>query len=128
MGLVRAGLLPSNIEWLLGSTYIKKILLNVIRMWFELVTAPGIFLRIFLKKYKLYNLIKREIHILKKKKNTQIHKVCNCLLRVFYILKSMHDSLIINAISYISFNVHNQAIIHPLNIKQIMEQNLILLA
>ena len=58
----------------------------------------------------------------------QIHKVYNCLLRVFHILKSMHDSLIINATSYISFNVHNQAIIHPLNIKQIMEQNLILLA
>ena len=29
-----------------------------------LVVAPGIFLRMFLKKYKLYNLIKREIHIL----------------------------------------------------------------
>ena len=32
----------------------------------------------------------------------------------FYILKSMHDSLIINATSYIFFNIHNQAIIHPL--------------
>ena len=40
----------------------------------------------------------------------------------------MHDSLIINATSYISFNVHNHAIIHPLNVEQIMEQNLILLA
>ena len=29
-----------------------------------LVVAPGIFLRMFFKKYKLYNLIKREIHIL----------------------------------------------------------------
>ena len=28
------------------------------------VAALGIFLRVFLKKYKLYNLIKREIHIL----------------------------------------------------------------
>ena len=40
----------------------------------------------------------------------------------------MHDSLIINATCYISFNVHNHAIIHPLNVEQIMEQNLILLA
>ena len=35
---------------------------------------------------------------------------------------------IINATSYISFNVRNQAIIHPLNVEQIIEQNLILLA
>ena len=50
------------------------------------VAALGIFLRVFLKKYKLYNLIKREIHILTTitiKKNTQIHKVYNYLLRVF---------------------------------------------
>lgn len=40
----------------------------------------------------------------------------------------MHDSVIINSTNYISFNVHNQAIIHPYNIEQIMEQNLILLA
>ena len=46
----------------------------------------------------------------------------------FHILKSLHDSLIINTTSYISFNVHNQATIHPLNIEQIMEQILILLA
>ena len=39
----------------------------------------------------------------------------------------MHDSLIINFISCISFNVYNQVIIHLLNAKQIMEQNLILL-
>ena len=37
--------------------------------------APKIFLKMFLKKYKLYNLIKRKIHILttttiKKKKKT----------------------------------------------------------
>ena len=30
----------------------------------ELVATLGIFLRVFLKKHKLYNLIKREIHIL----------------------------------------------------------------
>ena len=45
----------------------------------------------------------------------------------FHILKSVHDSLIINITIYISFNAHNQAIIHPLNVEQIMEQNLILL-
>ena len=58
------------------------------------VVALEIFLMVFFKKYKLYNLIKREIHILttittikkfkkKTKKNTQIHKVYNYLLRVF---------------------------------------------
>ena len=31
----------------------------------------------------------------------------------FLILKSVHNSLIINVTSYISFNVHNQIIIHP---------------
>ena len=45
----------------------------------------------------------------------------------FHILKSLHDSFIINANDYIFFNVHNQAIIHPLNVEQIMKQNLILL-
>ena len=45
----------------------------------------------------------------------------------FHILKSLHDNLIINVTSYISFNVHNQTIIHPLNVEQIIEQNLILL-
>ena len=41
----------------------------------EAVAALGIFLKVFLKKYKLYNLIKRKIHILttitiKKTRNT----------------------------------------------------------
>ena len=48
--------------------------------------ASGIFFRTFLKKQKLHNLIKREIHILTTiiiKKNAQIHKVYNFLLRVF---------------------------------------------
>ena len=40
----------------------------------------------------------------------------------------MHNSLIINVTNDISFNMHNQVIIHPLNVEQIMEQNLILLA
>ena len=46
----------------------------------------------------------------------------------FHILKSLYDSFIIDATSYISFNIYNQAIIHSPNIEQIMEQNLILLA
>ena len=46
----------------------------------------------------------------------------------FHILKSVYDTFIINTTSYIPFNVHNQAIIHLLNVEQIMEQNLILLA
>ena len=46
----------------------------------------------------------------------------------FHILKSLYDSLIINATSYVFFNVHNEAIIHSLNVEEIMKQNLILLA
>ena len=89
----------------------------------------------FLKKYKLYNLIKGEIHILttttikkiKNKKKTHKYIKFTIAFYEFHILKLMHNSLIINATSYISFNVYNQAIIHPLNVEQIMEQNLILL-
>ena len=33
----------------------------------------------------------------------------------------MHDSLVINATSYLFFNIHNEAIIHLLNVEQIME-------
>ena len=33
----------------------------------------------------------------------------------FHILKLVHNNLIINATSYIPFNVHNQTIIHPRN-------------
>ena len=46
----------------------------------------------------------------------------------FHILKSVHDNLIINVTTYIFFNEHNQTIIHLLNVEEIMEQNLILLA
>ena len=71
----------------------------------------GIFLMVSFKKYKLYNLIKREIHILTTK---IIKKYVNILIlqlpsTSFYILKSLHDSLIINITSYTSFNVHNQS-------------------
>ena len=47
------------------------------------VTAPEIFLKVFFKKYKLYNLIKREIHILT---TTIIKKTCKYIkfIIVFY--------------------------------------------
>ena len=43
------------------------------RQVLETMVALGIFFRMFLKKYKLYNLIKREIHIL----TTTIKKQAN---------------------------------------------------
>ena len=55
----------------------------------SVLVAPGIFLMMFFKIHKLYNLIKREVYILTTtttttiKKNTQIYKVYNCLLWVF---------------------------------------------
>ena len=33
---------------------------------------------------------------------------------MFHILKSLHDIFIINLTNYISFNLHNQKIIHQL--------------
>ena len=82
------------------------------------MAAPIIFSRMFLNKHKLHNLIKRKFCILtttkiknKNKTHTQIYKVYNCLLMSFHILKLLHDSLIINATSYISFNIHNQLIL-----------------
>ena len=38
-----------------------------------------------------------------------------------YILKLVHDSLIINTTNNISFNVDNQVIIHLLIIEQVIE-------
>ena len=49
-------------------------------------TIVRIFLRMFLKKYKLHNLKKKRNSYIdnnNNKKNMQIHKVYNCLLRVF---------------------------------------------
>ena len=51
----------------------------------------------------------------------QIHTNLQLSSTSFHILKSLHDILIISVTSYISFNIHNQAIIHPLNVEQIME-------
>ena len=47
---------------------------------------------------------------------TQIHdQFYNCFFFTrFHILKSLHDIFIINPMIYISFNVHNQTIIHLL--------------
>ena len=72
----------------------------------------------FLKKDKLYNLIKKEIYILtitiiKKHANT---KNLQLLSMSFHILKLVHDSLVINTTSYIFFNVHDQTIIYSLNV------------
>ena len=41
----------------------------------------------------------------------RIYKVLKFHSMSFYILKLLYDTYIINAISYIFFNVHNQAII-----------------
>ena len=75
--------------WSLSEEYTTKkrsLSLFETNQWFAVATLR-MFFRMFLKKNKLYNLIKREIHILTItttiKKNTQIHKVYNCLLRVF---------------------------------------------
>ena len=43
-----------------------------------------------------------------------MQKVLQLSSTIFYILKLLHDTFIINPISYICFNVHSQAIIHPL--------------
>ena len=50
----------------------------------------------------------------KKKKKTEIHKVLQLLSTMFHILKLLNDFFIINPTSYIFFNVHSQAITHPL--------------
>ena len=79
----------------------------------------GIFFRVFLKKHKLHNLIKREIHILttttikKKKKNTQIHKVYNCFLRVFIFWNHcMIVSLLMLQAIFLSIYTTKQSFIH----------------
>ena len=68
-------------------------------MCWNLAATLEIFLRVFLKKHKLYNLIKKEIHIM----TTTIKKHTNTLslqlsFTSFLILKLLHDSLIINKI------------------------------
>ena len=49
-----------------------------------------------------------------KNKKSLIHKVLQLPSTIFHILKLLHDIFIINTTSYICFNVHSQAIIHPL--------------
>ena len=48
---------------------------------------------------------KRELHILTPKKRMQIHKILQFPSTNFLILKLLHDSLIINAASYVSFKI-----------------------
>ena len=50
----------------------------------------------------------------KTKTKTQIHEVLQLPYSRFHILKSLHNIFIINSMSYISFNIYSQAIIHPL--------------
>ena len=48
------------------------------------------------------------------KTKTEIHKILQLLSTMFHILKSLQNIFIINFMSYISFNVYSQAIIHLL--------------
>ena len=85
------------------------------------VVALGIFLNVFLRKHKLYNLIKREIHILTTTiiKKTRKYIKFTIIFYKFSYFKIIADSFIINATNYIFFNVHNQVIIHPLNVNKL---------
>ena len=44
----------------------------------------------------------------------QIYEILQLSSTIFHILKSFHDIVIVNLMSYRSFNVHSQTIIHPL--------------
>jgi len=44
----------------------------------------------------------------------QIYEILQLSFTIFHILKSFHDIFIVNLMSYMSFNVHSQTIIHPL--------------
>ena len=72
-----------------------------------------------LNKHKLYNLIKREIHILTTK---IIIKKCKYIKFIITFNEFLYFEISVwYATSYIYFNVHNQTIIYPLNVEQIME-------
>ena len=59
-----------------------------------------------------YNIITQKK---KKYSNTGSFTIAFYILNFFlHILKLLHDNFIINPISYIFFNVHNQTIIHSL--------------
>ena len=67
-----------------GSSIFLTHNIQYFHIW--LVVTPRNFFRVFLNKYKLHDLIKRKFFIYwqqQQSKNTQIHKVYNCLLRVF---------------------------------------------
>ena len=44
----------------------------------------------------------------------QIYEILQLSSTIFHILKSFHDIVIVNLMSYRSFNVHSQTNIHPL--------------
>ena len=88
------------------------------------MAALGLFLRVSIRNinYKKYK-TKENLNILisqKKNKNKktktkiEIHKILQLLSMIFHVLKLLHDFFIINPMSYIYFNVHNQIITHPL--------------
>ena len=79
------------------------------------MAVPGIFFKIFLKKHKLYNLIKKN-HILtttiiKKTRKYIKFTISFYEFSYFKIVALLHDSLIINNTNYNSFNVHTQAML-----------------
>ena len=93
------------------------------------VADVGIFLNVFFKKYKFIQYNKKINSYIDNNSNKKKRKYMEFTITFyeFSYIKIVARYLIINATSYISFNVHNQVIIHPLNVEQIIEQNLILL-
>ena len=65
-------------------------------------------------KFKINDKLNISTSPQKKKKKSLIHKVLQLLFTIFRILKLLHDMFLINPTGYICFNVHSQAIIHPL--------------
>ena len=85
-----------------------------------MVVAPGLFFRgsirnINYTKFKTKeNLNISTFQKTKQKTKTEIHKILQLFSTMFHILKSLQNIFTINSMSYISFNVHSQAIIHLL--------------
>ena len=74
------------------------------------MAAPGIFFRMIVKKLKIYKINKNRTSYIdhkKKKKKTHTHTKTSLTISFlnFLILKSLHDSFIINAANYIFFKI-----------------------
>ena len=69
--------------------------------------GPGIFFSLIIKKLKLYKFNKNRISYINHKKKKNTHKDISLTIYFlnFLILKSLHDSLIINATNYIFFKI-----------------------